>query len=368
MVKFFNPKEDVMDIKMTPYGRHLLSRGEFVPSFYAFFDDDIIYDQQYASASIGEQTNDIDDRIRHETPRIKVQSGFAGVETSIKRTVEMVKHKKAALGDPALQPLADKHYALSLPLGHSSLTATAIPAWDMFFLNGEIGSTIKYLSGSSSPNMKIPQLDCELTYKVKSFAPGVPRTLSAHEMKLSALPLGWSDGDEVGMWAGVFDDFEDGSQLKVYKDILLLELNEENTDYLSANFDIEVYEIQQVTGSTNSVSGLGQNEYEELVPLSFARERMADLGASYLVDEADDFGESFPEVDPSYVEHFFEINVDREIDPNLVCAYLPNDKARRKKLGKEFDCPDKFGRHGTFANAGAGLYDSNILEDPEDCD
>jgi hypothetical protein len=123
-----------------------------------------------------------------------------------------------------------------------------------------------------------------------------------------------------------------------------------------------------VTGSTNSVSGLGQNEYEELVPLSFARERMADLGASYLVDEADDFGESFPEVDPSYVEHFFEINVDREIDPDLVCAYLPNDKARRKKLGKEFDCPDKFGRHGTFANAGEGLYDSNILEDPEDCD
>jgi len=366
MVKFFNPKEDVIDIKMTPYGRHLLAKGDFAPSYYAFFDDDIIYDQQYASASIGEGTNEIDNRICHETPRLKVQSGFSGVETSIKRSVEMVKHNKASIGDYSLQPLADKQYALSLPLGHSNLNTTSLPAWDMFFLNGELGSTIKYLSGSASPNMKIPQLECDLTFLVKSFAPGVPREMSPYEITIAHTDA-WSDADEEGRWAGIFDDFGDGSILKVYKDTILLELNEENTDYLSENYDIEVYEILAVTGSANSINGMKQNEYEELVPLSFARQRTTDLGASYLVDEADDFRESFPEVDPSYVEHFFEINVDREIDPNILCAFLPEDKTRRTSLGREFDCPEG-SSGGTWASAGSGLYDSNIVDSPEICD
>lgn len=40
-----------MEVVLTPYGRYLLAQGKLKPSHYAFFDDDIIYDNWYADAS-----------------------------------------------------------------------------------------------------------------------------------------------------------------------------------------------------------------------------------------------------------------------------------------------------------------------------
>ena len=51
-MKFFDPKEDVMDLKLTQYGKHLLSKGRLIPSYYAFFDDDIIYDSRWVTGSL----------------------------------------------------------------------------------------------------------------------------------------------------------------------------------------------------------------------------------------------------------------------------------------------------------------------------
>ena len=42
-MKFFNPKEEVIDLELTPYGESLLSVGIFKPVYYAFFDDDVVY-------------------------------------------------------------------------------------------------------------------------------------------------------------------------------------------------------------------------------------------------------------------------------------------------------------------------------------
>ena len=44
MVKFFNQKEEVIQIELTPYGKDRLSKGLFYPKYYAFYDNDILYD------------------------------------------------------------------------------------------------------------------------------------------------------------------------------------------------------------------------------------------------------------------------------------------------------------------------------------
>ena len=87
MSTFFNKKEDVIDLKLTRYGRHLLSLGKFKPEYYSFFDSDIIYDSQYGGNEIVtgsnqslESQNYIARRIK-ETPRLKTQTVFGGVET-----------------------------------------------------------------------------------------------------------------------------------------------------------------------------------------------------------------------------------------------------------------------------------------------
>ena len=50
MATFLNKKEQVYDFKLTSYGKYLLSIGKLKPAYYAFFDDNVIYDKQYAMA------------------------------------------------------------------------------------------------------------------------------------------------------------------------------------------------------------------------------------------------------------------------------------------------------------------------------
>jgi len=37
-MEFFNKKEEVLEVKLTPYGRYKLSKGLLRPTYYAFFD------------------------------------------------------------------------------------------------------------------------------------------------------------------------------------------------------------------------------------------------------------------------------------------------------------------------------------------
>ena len=69
MVRFFNQKEEVISIELTPYGKEQFSKGLFSPAFYAFYDGSVIYDGAYASLT--ESQNQVTNRIKNETPKIK---------------------------------------------------------------------------------------------------------------------------------------------------------------------------------------------------------------------------------------------------------------------------------------------------------
>ena len=45
---FKDKNQDVIDLKLTQFGKGSLLRGVFQPVFYRFFDDSIIYDTKYA--------------------------------------------------------------------------------------------------------------------------------------------------------------------------------------------------------------------------------------------------------------------------------------------------------------------------------
>ena len=368
-MKFFDPKEDVIDLKMTQHGKHLLSKGKFTPKYYAFFDDDIIYDVKWVNGSLSERQSDIEDRIQDDTPRPRIQNCHHGVETEIKKINELVRQKKAKLGDDMLQPMAAKHHTMTLPLGNSSMHTNKLPAWQAYFLKGRLDESVDYLTGSTQ-NIKIPQLDCAVTYKIRAFAEGEEGTDTLGERLDN--PETQSDRGFVGIESGLYDEFEDGSRLQVFKDYILLEIEEANTDYLDENFDIEVYEIKTTAASGSQLPGQGKGEKEELLPLYFARQQ-SDLGSVYLTNAPEGAAQSvntmFPDVDPNYVEHFFEISVDREIDRAIICEHMPDDKARNARLAKEFRCPDDSAK-GSLADLASGLYDTERqdLDDFEDCD
>ena len=59
----------------------MLSRGLFKPSYYAFSDDEVIYDARWVSGSNGDgEQSDIETRIQEETPRLKTQYRKVGAD------------------------------------------------------------------------------------------------------------------------------------------------------------------------------------------------------------------------------------------------------------------------------------------------
>lgn len=298
---FLDKKERVLDVQLTSYGKFLLSRGKFKPEFYAFFDDDILYDSR--AAGFEEDQNTIDDRITEETPILEAQYSFSGVETSIKRNNELIRAGIVDIRDSSVQPSPERNYALAAPLGNMRLDTDKAPAWSLDVLQGQISGSVEYKTGSH-PNVRIPQLNIEdIEYKI-FVGTDLPSTSSETENSLEV-------SDDF------IERFPDGSFVRVYEDSLVLEIDEENTFFQKDNFDIEVYEI---TDEPNP--GAIAETREVLVPLFFRKEKPLIVN-DLLVDEQED---KVVEIDPSFVEYYMEILADREIDPELLCDLVPVER------------------------------------------
>ena len=47
-----------------------------------------------------------------------------------------------------------------------------------------------------------------------------------------------------------------------------------------------------------------------------------------------------PEIDPSYVQYYFDINVDSEIDENLICRSISQLRSKNIIIDTDINCPD----------------------------
>lgn len=161
-MSFFDDKQEVIKLELTTYGRYLLSKGKLKPHFYAFFDDDILYDGLYAN--ISESQNNIQTRILDESLSIKPQTTYTSVENNVNRNKNLTLDELQELKTEELQIAADKNYALSLPLGKSSHASEHLPSWKLNISNGTINSVKQYIDNSEGdeeslqPFLKIPQI------------------------------------------------------------------------------------------------------------------------------------------------------------------------------------------------------------------
>ena len=162
---FLNKKENVIDLKMTQYGKYLLSIGKFKPTYYAFFDDNILYNADRASDS--EIQNETEDRIQEGTPTLQSQHVFHGIETEIRKINEVIRSSddmEEAKESISLQSTPEKHFALTAPLGTSDLSKDGSPSWKLTFFAGELSSSISYVTGAHQ-TLRIPQIDINVTYE-----------------------------------------------------------------------------------------------------------------------------------------------------------------------------------------------------------
>jgi len=335
-MEYFNQQEEVLEIQLTQYGKFLLSKGQFSPTYYAFYDDDIVYDSSYIG--FVEEQNQTVARITGSTPRLKTQYNFKGVETEYNKMWEIEDQIKtwdapvfgeqdvpvpddfdqglgavpedAALvwregrfqriigstperdarkvrtgrgANPTVKPYSEKEFSLHEPLGRSDPGSSYKPAWQVNIIEGSSSAmtptyTIRSGRRNETYKMQIPQINLKMTYETS-----VKKLNIESSTQLALGERGVVQSGQISEEWGPDDTY-----LHLTKENMLVSLIEENVLFKNKNFDIEVFEVEE-----QLINEAGQYD-ETLIPLKFAASETT-------------------EITPSHVEHYFDLFVDEEV-------------------------------------------------------
>ncbi len=329
---FFNKKEEVLDIKLTPHGRYLLSIGKLKPAYYCFIDDDIMYDS--AAGGFSETQNNAHKRIIDDTPKLKTIVNKCGVEENI----NLMESETVLLEDVRQNIHERKLNRFTSVIGKSSYISNRTPAITVNCLNSEISSSTNYYTGSinvlsgaagtNSETLHIPQLEMVPQYSVE----------------VDNLKFGQQTPDIV-VDQIISQVYADETFFRITPEIPLLYFKETNSFNYKHNFDIEVYEMVESTGSVSP-------KYKRLK----FRKQLSNIVGDMLVDlseDRDSMGESIEDDLESrkYVEYYFDILVDDEIAPEDICKYKVEGEERNIYIDEDIECPDdeveRFDIYGT---------------------
>lgn|SRR3990167_1894733 len=272
-MEFFDRKEDVIDIQLTPYGKSKLLEGVLKPAYYSFHDNDVVY--SYKHANLNENVGEIHDRIV-EYPRIRPPYKFFGEE---KNTLGTVSGRMGEITSP------EREYVHGLSLGTSEMDEK-LPSWELLFLSGKISYSTNTLT-SSLGELPIPQI--HLTNP----------TIKTRVVKVEPFEDAKSNVDSCDNENFSQVTFEDNSGISVTNEPILLQIVEKNVQSGRENFELELFEVVN----------------NDLIPLYFQKERN-NIVDDLIVDVEDDY---FGEVDHQMVDYFFEILADSQIDDERLC-------------------------------------------------
>ena len=337
-MEFFNKKEDVIDLELTPFGEQLLADGDFLPKYYAFFDDDVLYDGKWAGIE-NEAQNKIKDRIK-EVPRLKTQYTFANTEKLswyVPHVIELNpgldpgEAQKMILKEEHKQQLEFlKRYSLPLPLGNCNFEADKAPAWDIKLLYNDMDSEVSYFSSSMHPYLKIPQFDVSIKYKTEIKPLNDPPKTSADNVN-GANILRLKEFDELHENPPVYED----GYYDFQEDFVVLEITEHNVPYLRENFDIEVFEITH----DNPKYDLYYGSKHFVKPPSVVDDKgLLKSQEEVIKSNEKDLELRMLPLNSDYVEYFFNIYVDYEIDKDLICKLNPSAKQKGFFVSDPLDC------------------------------
>ena len=340
-MRFFDPKEEVLDIQLTQVGKRKLARGRFKPYYYAFFDDDILYDASYVG--ITEEQNNSAPRILDSTPRLKVQYTHKGADSSFSK----IKAERYE-GRDTDNKVMNKN-SPHLPMG-TSTGNEYLPAWDVRFAgeDAKIEAFTNNYSGSWGVS-PIPQISTTLTVETRvefqeEFATSVLLENAEKEAGLiDGRPL-FDPAGSTGLLSTETepDVYPDGSYIVTVQPSLLLDISELNNEFTNENFDVEIFEIlTELVGSSTT------DKEEILRPLKFSSD-VDPYSRSELLSE-DVILEN-----PDFVGHYVEAFVDGELTTHALDKILG-----RKPVGDVFVGPSPY-RSGDVT----GQLDPDDLKEP----
>lgn len=270
-MSFFDKKEDVLEIVLTPHGRSLLSKGKLMPAYYAFLDDDVIYD--VASVGDTEANYQVKERILENTLSLKPQTNHSDL---------MVKFTE---NSPDLTNDVVKKNVYTL--GTSDVLEDYAPAWNVQLRKGEITSTSRTIEVEDKP-LNIPQINVEIEYALS-----VANTNTIKQRR----------GIDQSAERPMSVIYTDGTYLKVDEEQILAQILEENGFKHSDKLEIEVFKFDDA-------------EIEKLIPLKFMKRNKEFQNDLYTPDE-EITSSNIDDITPETVEYYFDVRVDKEIPKEI---------------------------------------------------
>jgi|ETNvirnome_2_300_1030623.scaffolds.fasta_scaffold00518_2 hypothetical protein len=258
MAKFLNKKEQVYDLQLTSYGKYTLSIGEFKPAYYAFYDDNVIYDRAYSFVTSGssdpfsqsvEPQNSIHKRIKEETPYLESLVLFEDVE-------QTTNNEGGYFFDLDITPTQETPrndiFKFDAAIGDAYLSAESnqyTPAWKIIALESTISASNYH---DKENDTKIPQLDIDARYTKKAIRGGYSPNSFTSSVELTP-------------------SFIDGHAVALERQDALFYAEEVNTALLTENFDIEVFEVVQgspCTHASGSIQVRSQPEANDYIVIN----------------------------------------------------------------------------------------------------
>lgn len=301
-MSFFDSKEEIINIELTQHGKHLISKGKFQPAYYAFFDDDVLYDSGFLN--ISESQNAAQRRILDETPILKPMYSFTSVETTAKDYMEVIKKEDAQTlkaYEDILSRFDFMEFSSVQPLGKSSYNSEFYPAWQVNLMSGAIDNTRQYYqqeyfsttNGSTTYQqfIKIPQLNFNsCSYEIFS------------KEKIDDV----SQKEEI--LAEVFFDKGSSAYLTAIKDktINIIDIIENNVDDIGKNFEAEVFIEDELQLPNGTKKKIWKRLYFFKKPTNIKNNILLD---DYIYKET-----SYAVPDETNVEYYFQFLADNEID------------------------------------------------------
>lgn len=368
-MQFFDQKEEVLDIQLTEHGRRLFSQGKFMPKYYSFSDEGIIYNLNNVGST--EEQNDANTRIVEETPYLKIIPR----NTQVKDIGNFNDTSSDTIKENLTQAtIMNSTVSRVYSLGNMSYSGSAAPKIKINVLEGNVTS----VSGAYVPNtnlseyekvplIPIPQIDVELVYLSTVLDREYPKSVffsNFSSILNENLLLRNQNGALIGSSTNpvqVFDEQlvgRDGSVIKTYNPSLTLLLEEENTDNSFDNFELEIYEISDeindLTGEKHlrkllfskhtydleTKNGLLQSEEETT---SIINRIETEYNREFSI--AANGGSVYDKGQPIDVSYYLEVASDNydEISEDLICSIVQQIKSNSFKLDIDYDCKSPTG-------------------------
>ncbi len=301
---FFNKKEDVISMELTPYGRKLLSHGKLMPAYYAFYDDDILYDSDRAGFT--ETNSDSKTRILTETISMKPQVANFGVESNLSNEYYKT---------------IDNH--MPYPIGTSAMTDKKSAGWELIMLQKEIDST-DLTSSLNSSILSIPQINCKIEFtmsngNLNTFIGDLSDLSNSYDLQFDVL----------------------GNFIKLEDEQILFYLSEKNGFVNNDSFEVEVYLYEEDELNLKKLNFIPRHEVvvNDLLQMS----------PSTTIEPT-----------PDHVEYYINLLLDSEVPDEDICEGIDKLKETSIYLDLELKCPDR-------DQEGTNIY-ASTLGDVEECD